>query len=101
MEMFVTLVALSVVGTLVGATLLVAAARPSAPPPAEKTPLTLPAPRFFVDDFADASRQVPVELLLLQIERHVRFEQAAAESFVDLPSRQMLHSRSASPLCVH
>lgn len=101
MEMFVTLVALSVVGTLVGAALLVAAARPSPPPPENKTPLTLPAPRFFLDGFREASPQVPIEVLLLQIERHVRFEQAAAESFVDLPSREMLHSRSASPLWVH
>lgn len=102
MEMFVTLVALSVVGTLVGATLLVAAARPSTPPTVEKTSkLTLPGTRFFVEDVPEVSSQVPVEVLLLQIERHVRLEQAAAESFVDLPTRELLHSRTASPLVLH
>jgi len=99
MEMFVTLVALSVVGTLVGATLLIAAARPSAPPAVEKsTPVTLPSARFFGEHMPPVSAQVPVEVLLLQIERHVRLEQAAAESFVDLPTRELLHSRTASPL---
>jgi hypothetical protein len=102
MEMFVTLVALSVVGTLVGAVLLVAAARPSAPPVVEKSlPVTLPAARFFVEDLPDVGTQVPIEVLLLQIERHVRLEQAAAESFVDLPTRDLLHSRTLSPLLVH
>ncbi len=102
MEMFVTLIALSVVGTLVGAMLLVAAAQPSAPPAVEKTtPVTLPAARFFVEDMPDVSAQVPIEVLLLQIERHVRLEQAAAESFVDLPTRELLHSRTSSPLLVH
>jgi hypothetical protein len=102
MEMFVTLIALSVVGTLVGAILLVAAAQPSAPPAVDKSmPVTLPAPRFFVEDLPEASTQVPIEVLLLQIERHVRLEQAAAESFVDLHTRELLHSRTASPLLVH
>jgi hypothetical protein len=41
---------------------------------------------------------VPVELLLLQLERHVRLEQAAAESFLMAPTLQSLHSRSSSPL---
>lgn len=102
MEMFVTLVVLSVVGTLVGALLLVAAARPSTLPAVDKPmPVTLPAARFFVEDLPASSTQVPLEVLLLQIERHVRLEQAAAESFVDLPTRELLHSRTVSPLLVH
>jgi hypothetical protein len=102
MEMFVTLVALSVVGTFVGAVLLVAAARPSTPPAVEKSmPVTLPAARFFIEDLPAVGTQVPVEVLLLQIERHVRLEQAAAESFVDLPTRELLHSRTLSPLLVN
>lgn len=42
------------------------------------------------------SRQVPIEVLLLQIENHVRLEQAAAESFVGFPSHTLLHSKTAS-----
>ena len=41
---------------------------------------------------------VPLEVLLLQIERHVRLEQAAAESFLDAPTSASLHSRTTSPL---
>lgn len=48
---------------------------------------------------ASASRpHVPIEVLLLQIERHVRLEQAAAESFLDYPTVASLHSRTTSPL---
>jgi len=54
----------------------------------------MPAPRFFVDP----SRQVPTEALLLQIENHVRLEQAAAESFLQAPDSARLHSRTTSAL---
>jgi hypothetical protein len=37
-------------------------------------------------------------MLLSQIERHVRLEQAAAEAYLDLPTRDSLHSRTESPL---
>jgi len=63
-----------------------AAVRPAIP--------TIPAPRFFMDP----SRQVPIEALLLQIENHVRLEQAAAESFLQAPDAAHLHSRTTSPL---
>lgn len=42
--------------------------------------------------------QVPVEVLLLQLEHHIRLEQAAAESFLHYPSAEALHSRTTSPL---
>ncbi len=42
-------------------------------------------------------RQVPIEVLLLQIENHVRMEQAAAEVFIAFPSEARLHSKTASP----
>lgn len=57
--------------------------------------------------FAEAARtpqaaspqpQVPLEVLLMQIERHVRLEQAAAESFLEAPTSASLHSRTTSPL---
>jgi hypothetical protein len=41
--------------------------------------------------------QVPIEVLLLQIENHVRMEQAAAESFLASPTQTLLHSKTPSP----
>jgi len=41
--------------------------------------------------------QVPIEVLLLQIENHVRMEQAAAESFLASPTQTLLHSKTTSP----
>jgi hypothetical protein len=59
------------------------------------------APRFFSDNAATPATiptpQVPIEVLLLQIENHVRMEQAAAESFLAFPTRAQLHSRTNSP----
>lgn len=54
-------------------------------------PAPAPAPAV-----AAASR-VPIEALLLQIENHVRLEQAAAESFMAAPDAALLHSRTMSP----
>jgi hypothetical protein len=46
----------------------------------------------------DTAPRVPIEALLLQIERHIRLEQAAAESFLDYPTVESLHTRTMSPL---
>ena len=58
--------------------------------------------RFFSDSVAAPppipSPRVPVEVLLLQIEKHVRLEQAAAESFIEFPTEAQLHSKTSSPL---
>lgn len=57
--------------------------------------------RFFVDPVAlpaGAQARVSIEALLLQIESHVRLEQAAAESFLESPTPALLHSRTISPL---
>ena len=56
--------------------------------------------RFFVrPPMPVAARtQVPIEALLLQIENHVRLEQAAAECFLESPNASLLHSRTISPL---
>ena len=56
--------------------------------------------RFFADSHRAFHRQpsVPLEVLLLQIEQHVRLEQAAAESFISLPSPEVLNCRTESPL---
>jgi len=42
--------------------------------------------------------RIPIELLLLQIENHVRLEQAAAQSFIDFPNPAVLHRKTTSPL---
>jgi hypothetical protein len=56
----------------------------------------LDSPKFFgaVEARRTASR-LPIELLLSQIESHVRLEQAAAESFLCGPTLETLHSPSA------
>ncbi len=71
-------------------------ARPSAA-------LPLAPPRFFLQaqSTTPVQQRVPIEVLLLQIERHVRLEQAAAESFLDSPTAKSLHTRTTSPLIVH
>ena len=57
--------------------------------------------RFFSDSVATRpavpSGQVPIEVLLLQIENHVRMEQAAAELFIASPTQAQLHSKTNSP----
>lgn len=55
--------------------------------------------QFFAADHApSATPPVPIEVLLLQIERHVRLERAAGESFVQAPDAASLHCRTTSPL---
>ncbi|HZW92862.1 MAG TPA: hypothetical protein VFF64_07915 [Candidatus Eremiobacteraceae bacterium] len=55
--------------------------------------------RFFSErlPIPPAPLQVPIEVLLLQIENHVRLEQAAAESFIAFPTQALLHSKTTSP----
>ena len=112
MEMFLVGLCLSVFGLAVSAIAFGAATRDEREQvkpgvqPELKPALKLPAPRFFVDApalldspaIAMPRTQVPIEVLLLQIERHVRLEQAAAESFHEYPTTESLHSRTASPL---
>jgi hypothetical protein len=56
------------------------------------------APAGVVIPIAAARSPITIEALLLQIESHVRLEQAAAESFVEYPTAAQLHSRTMSPL---
>ncbi len=76
----------------------------SAALPAVDAP-ALAAPRFFADGFVVAPGaptmrrpMVPADALLLQLERHIRLEHAAAEAFLEFPTPQSLHSRTTSPL---
>ena len=103
MEMFLMVAALSLFGVAVSAALFSAATRGADRPRA----LDAAAPvrdaavptRFFIrEPLAAAPPRVPIEVLLLQIERHVRLEQAAGESFACAPTPQSLHCPSSSPL---
>lgn len=94
---------MSVLGVVVCGLLFKAATRESTPRvslrPADAAATA--APRFFVDlnvDPAIVRTQVPVEVLMLQIERHVRLEQVAAESFQFAPTPESLHMATMSPL---
>jgi hypothetical protein len=70
-------------------------------PEREPVPAAAPA-RFFSDGVAASpialQPRLPIEALLLQIESHVRLEQAAAESFVESPTPALLRMRTMSPL---
>ena len=97
MEMFLMVLALALLGVVVSGVLFAAAARVNEP----AGTVTLRAPsrpaRFFISD-APTAPPVPIDVVLLQIEQHVRLEQAAAEAFLHAPTRQSLHSRTMSPL---
>ena len=98
MEMFLMVATVSLLGMVVSIGLFVAAPRETGSTSEVKT-VPAAAPRFFLAERAPAAQpRVPIEVLLLQIERHVRLEQAAAESFLDAPTIRSLHSRTTSPL---
>ena len=97
MEMLLMGAVLSMFGLAVTCMAFGAATRGVDREPVKEKPAvkpSIPAPRFFVDP----SRQVPIEALLLQIENHVRLEQAAAECFLESPNASRLHSRTISTL---
>jgi hypothetical protein len=99
MEMFLMAAALSLLGVAVSAGLFAAAARHTPQDDARvapELPVVVPA-RFFTED-ATAAPRIPIEALLLEIERHVRLEQAAAESFLHAPTVESLNSRTMSRL---
>jgi hypothetical protein len=109
MEMFLMALALSVIGVVVSGVLFAAATRGEEREPfvtlrAPSRAVSQPARRSlgqggrFFGDVTPAAPPVPVEALLLQIEQHVRLEQAAAEAFLNAPTRQSLHCRTMSPL---
>ena len=100
MEMLLMGACLSLLGVAVTCMAFGAAARPETElPEMEMVAERAPAPaKFFVDDAAAANTRVPIEALLLQIENHVRLEQAAAESFLQTPTSAVLHSRTVSAL---
>jgi hypothetical protein len=102
MVMFLMALCLTVFGLAVSALAFGAATRDSpaeVEPRAEQSLPVVPS-HFFVAHVPQVAAipRVPLEVLLSQIERHVRLEYAAAESFIDFPSAESLHSRTMSPL---
>jgi hypothetical protein len=101
MIMFLMALSLGMFGLAVTAMAFGAATRNERRPSTTIQPrLDLAPERFFADNPKSFHRQphVPLEVLLLQIEQHVRLEQAAAESFISLPSSEVLNCRTQSPL---
>ena len=104
MEMLLMGICISLFGMAVAAAAFGAATRPEQSVPqvkaAEQGIAAEPA-RFFVNSInipdATGHVSVPLEALLLQLERHVRLEQAAAQSFVASPTAGLLHSKTVSP----
>lgn len=100
MEMFLTILVMSLFAVAVCAAAFGAATRGQAQSePRPERRLAVEPPRFFAGAVAkpSATPRVPVELVLSQIERHVRLEQAAAEAFLDMPTPDSLRSPTASP----
>jgi len=105
MEMFLMGLCLSFFGVVVSGILFAAATREERERETARRPeerVVLDAPQFFVSPLtaspASPVVRVPLEVLLLQIERHVRLEQAAAESFHEFPTVEALHVQTLSPL---
>lgn len=104
MDMFVIGLCFTCIGLAVTALAFAAATRSQTAPTAAQPelPAVKAAPAHFFGDLAEPpvplSLRVPVQLLLQQIEHHVRLEEAAAESFVAYPTHDLLHSKTTSPL---
>ena len=103
MEMFLMVLCISLFGLGVAAAAFGAATRreSSTPEVQPAIPAMKVAPaRFFAERVIPPAPQppVPIEVLIQQIESHVRLEQAAAESFVEFPTHALLHSKTTSPL---
>ena len=111
MVMFLMVLCMSVFGLAITALAFGAATRglpvePEAPLAAAVDERLAAVPEhFFVRDAAPQAAPVPrlvpnipAEVFLAQIERHIRLEHAAAESFLMAPSPESLHGRTVSPL---
>jgi hypothetical protein len=101
MLMFLTILSMSLLALLACVAAFGLATRTEEQPQVRPEPrLAVEPPRFFAAPVARPveATQVPIEVLLSQIERHVRMEQAAAEAFLEVPTPDSLHSSTASPL---
>jgi hypothetical protein len=101
MEMLLMGVVLSIFGLAVSCLAFGAATREKPPAKEEALKPAAAESRFFTGRPAlpvAAFNRIPIEALLLQIENHVRLEQAAAECFLESPNPRLLHSKTISPL---
>jgi hypothetical protein len=105
MLMFLTLllVSFAVLTATAVAAVGLAQREESAPSLRPERSVAVETPKFFVvEGPAPETRQpIPLEVLLAQIDRHVRLEQAAARTFLDVPTAGSLHSRTESPLVLN
>ncbi len=104
MEMLLMGLCMAFIGVAFTTIAFVAATRPtsSAPTVQPQLPVVKAATtaRFFSDNEAPSiplRPLVPIEVLLHQIENHVRLEHAAAESFVAFPTQTLLYRKTTSP----
>jgi hypothetical protein len=98
MDMLLAGLAMTLFGLAVSGLLFAAATRNTTDNPTDTVEARQPAASAFFADEKLESPPVSVELLLLQIESHVRMEQAAVESFLAMPSVETLHTKTLSPL---
>ena len=103
MEMFLMVLCMSMLGLAVTAIAFGAATQQessaSQVQPELRPVKAVASGRFFVDSIVPPNNPrsyVPTEVLLAQIENHVRLEQAAAQSFLESPSNAQLHSKTTS-----
>jgi hypothetical protein len=97
MEMLLMGLAMTLLGVSVSGLLFAAATRDRDGDAVADVEARQPAASAFFTERLDRP-PVSVEMLLLQIESHVRMEQAAVESFLAMPSAEALHTRTLSPL---
>jgi hypothetical protein len=101
MEMLLMALTMALLGMAVSAVLFSAATRSAEGLEGETaSDLAAEPSQFFADHERLENPPVSVESLLAEIERHVRLEQEAAESFTADPTVEALHVRTASPLAV-
>ena len=100
MMMFLALLSISLLLVAVLSLMLygVAPREPEAPPIRPAAATRPEVPRFFGDDLAPANPapRIPIDVVLARVERHARLEQAAAESFVEIPAAETLHRPTVS-----
>ena len=101
MVMFLSLLCISLLAVAVLSAIVYGAA-PRDPRPGIR-PETRPGlepPQFFGGDRAHppAGPALPVDLVIAQLERHVRLERAAAESVLNLPLAETVHPSAHSRL---
>ena len=103
MEMFLMVLCMSLLGVGVSAALFAAATaderRRDARPLDQRLVAETPQ-RFFTvaQPLVPPAGALPIDVLLLRLEQHIRLEQAAAESFHQFPTPESLHVRTVSPL---